>query len=151
MHLQVIGTMVNSGKLTAQHAVLGCARRGDLRREHEAPRRATVARRQIPGQGSGGNCRERGAPLRVAGVSDRIDRKTRKTCKSGPVFATLPEATRARLDRLQRRGEVCGVAPSLSGLVAAAVAAGLPTLEREAGVVDLIAPTPEAAQPRAAA
>ncbi len=76
------------------------------------------------------------------------DHKPLKTCKSGPVFTTLPAATRARLDRLQSRGEVCGVVPPLSGLVAAAVAAGLPVLEREAGIAE--SSTPLEAAPRAA-
>jgi hypothetical protein len=81
-------------------------------------------------------------------VSDSSDSKTRKACKSGAVFTTLPQGTRARLERLQSRGEVCGVVPPLSGLVAAAVAAGLPVLEREAGIVD---PSPiETARDRAA-
>jgi hypothetical protein len=85
-------------------------------------------------------------PLRVSGVSEP---KTLKTCKSGAVFTTLPKATRARLERLQSRGEVCGVQPPLSGLVAAAVAAGLPVLEVAAGVAEPSTPI-DAAHERAA-
>jgi hypothetical protein len=85
----------------------------------------------------GRNFRDPRGRLTPTGVKRSQASQDPQACKSGPVFTTLPSATRARLERLQSRGEVCGVVPPLSGLVAAAVAAGLPVLEREAGVGDL--------------